>query len=132
MNKPLFTHEYFSYFNLSDPAGILFFQNIFTLAHQALEDYIKQSDIGWNNWFQNPKWAVPLVHCDSSFFVPIKSGENIKIELFLDKTTKSSLTFSYKFFQFQQECCIVTTTHVFVNKESQTKMEIPKQIVELI
>ncbi|MCB9025841.1 MAG: acyl-CoA thioesterase [Bdellovibrionaceae bacterium] len=131
MSKLLFTQEYFAYFSLSDPAGILFFQNVFELAHQTFEDYIKQSDIGWGNWFQNPTWAAPLVHCDSHFVAPIKCGENIKIDLFLEKTTKSSFTLSYKLTQFQKQCCEVTTTHVFVSKETQSKIDIPTQILDM-
>lgn len=109
----------------------MFFQKVFELAHHTLEDYMRQAPLGWNSWFQHPVWAVPLVHCESSFFFPLISGESLRIELILDKTTESSLTFFYNFTQNQKLCCKVTTTHVFINKETKEKIPIPRVISDL-
>ena len=126
MAKKLFTFDYFGYFSLCDPAGIVFFQKVFELAHHSLEDYISSSKIGWKNWFDHPVWAVPLIHCESDFISPMKSGEEIHVDLYLESTTNSSVTFSYTFTQEGKECCRVTTSHVFISKRDQRENHHPK------
>ncbi|MCB0356071.1 MAG: hypothetical protein KDD40_03640, partial [Bdellovibrionales bacterium] len=85
MNKMLFSSDHFGYFSLSDPAGIVFFQKVFELAHQCLEDYTRNSPITWHNWFAHAEWGVPLVHSESHFLSPLVSGQMITIELYLEK-----------------------------------------------
>ncbi|MCB0391317.1 MAG: thioesterase family protein [Bdellovibrionales bacterium] len=125
MAKKLYSGQYFGYFSLSDPAGIVFFQKVFDIAHQVLEDFIKQSDIGWDNWFNNLHWAAPLVHCESQFIFPLISGENIEVDLSLLKLGETSVSFSFAFRQGNIECCIVKTSHVFIKKDTKEKIPIP-------
>lgn len=131
MNKVLFSYKTFSYFHLSDPAGILFFQRVFDLAHQALEQFVNETQLGWSNWFQHPDWAVPLVHCESHYQAPILSGRIIDIDLSLEKTTTSSLTFQYDIKQDSKVCCQVSTTHVFINKDTKNKIPIPEVVLKI-
>ncbi len=81
----LFSTKQLCCFGLSDPAGILFFKNVFELAHQNLEQFISSSDFGWDAWFSNPEWAAPVIHCDAQYRSPILSGKELQVDLFLEQ-----------------------------------------------
>lgn len=96
--KPLFEIEQFVSFSDADPAGIVFFANIFNYAHKALELF-KASQKSWDGWFNDPKVGWPLRHAEAEFFAPIRVGRYIKTVLYLDKQGNNSICFRCMIYQ---------------------------------
>ncbi len=116
-------------FHLVDAAGIMFFAHVFTLAHQAWEQCIIHSlKIAWSQWFQNPEWIVPVKHVEADYEKPLFSGSLCQIELEILEIKTSSFTISYHFYQQGLKCCTIKMTHIFCDRLSGKKRDIPAGI----
>lgn len=122
-------HSCFIPFHLADPAGILFFGHVFTLAHQALESFVvDRLQCPWPLWFQNPDWMVPIKAAEAQYFHPLKAGQECQIELVVTAISTTSFTLASSI-QQQRLCCMVKTVHVFCSKASHRKIEIPSSLL---
>ncbi len=116
-------------FHWGDSAGIMFFANAFMMAHDAFEKYlVKELGMGWDEWFQNSDWIVPIKQTEANYLSPIRLGKNCIIELEIEGVRNSSFTVHYRINQDQVECCQLKTVHVFCDKKSGKKMGIPEKI----
>lgn len=114
-----YSFETFVPFHFADPAGILYFGQAFTMAHQAFEHFITDSlDIPWEEWFKNKEFIVPIRHAEVDYTSPILAGKNVSIEISISQLGKTSFTSLYHFFQEKKLACTVALVHVFVNKEN--------------
>lgn len=126
MSKSI-TVENFLSFDQGDPAGILFFGDVFSLAHQAFEQFIMHNVCEWKEWFENQDWVVPIKQTEAVYFAPLFVGKNCKIEVEILSKGESSFTMRYCFFQGHL-CCEVKTVHVFCSRETYQKIPIPIQL----
>lgn len=128
-----FCYSLFIPFHLSDPAGIVFFANAFTLFHQAFEQFvIHRLHHSWDAWFQNPEWFVPLRHAESSYLHPLLAGKECLIEIRIDTASTSSFTLSSHIMQEEKLCCSLKTAHVFCSHTTKKKTTIPENIRVLL
>jgi acyl-CoA thioesterase FadM len=113
-------------FHLGDPAGILFFGHVITLAHETYESFIMERlDFKWSEWFQNTDWVVPIKEVRGDFKHPLFVGNNCLIKAQLQNLTESSFSMQYEFIQNKTFCCTVNTVHVFCSKMTGKKQPIP-------
>lgn len=126
-----FEYDLFLSFHLADPAGILFFGHVFTLAHQIYEQFVYDHlSIEWKDWFYNGKWFIPIKHTEATYHKPLLAGDRCKIDVFIEEVKNSSFSLTYHFYQEQVLCCTVKTTHVFCDRLTQTKQIIPQSVAE--
>jgi acyl-CoA thioesterase FadM len=112
-------------FHLADPAGILFFGHVFTLAHEAFEHFVIDAiQSPWTDWFQNSEWIVPIKHAEANYMRPLQAGDECQIELVVTDLSASSFTMNAAFIQ-QHLCCEVKTVHVFCSRAQKQKIPIP-------
>ncbi len=116
-------------FHLADPAGILFFGNAFTLFHQAYEAWIVEYLSTWNEWFKNDQWVVPIRSAEANYHTPLFAGNLCNIEI--EVTSIGTSSFQLKTV-FDKTSCIIKTSHVFCDKKTQKKMEIPHSFKALL
>lgn len=117
------------YFDQCDPAGILFYGQIFFMAHQMLEDFIRHSEISYPDWFHHPQWIVPIKSAQAQYLKPISCGEKINCSLSISKMGSSSLEFETVFInQDLITCAISNVLHVFVDRSVGKKIPIPQEI----
>jgi 1,4-dihydroxy-2-naphthoyl-CoA hydrolase len=120
-------------FGDTDPQGIMYFARLFELAHEALEEFIAQSAVGWNFWFKNPEFAVPIRHVDAEYAIPVRAGKIYVGRLSVERWGTTSMTFSFAIFEVGtfKLCCVAHTTHVFVSIRSFESIPIPGPIAAL-
>ena len=121
------TSEIFLPFELGDPAGSLFFANVFTLSHQAFEKFIVQNVCPWTDWFQNQEWIVPIKKTEAIYSHPLEVGKTCLVQLKFLNRTDHSFQFSCQFFQ-KELCCEVKTVHVFCDRKNKGKIKIPEEL----
>lgn len=126
--KQLLIREFHVRFSDVDSAGILFFARTFEFAHLCLEEFCRQADFGWEFWFQNPEFAVPLKHASCEYLTPIRQNQKFNITMSIVKNSTSTLTFAFDFSVEGRPCARVETVHIFVDKKSFQKCAVPKQI----
>lgn len=112
----------------ADPAGIMFFANVFRFAHSAYEELLENSPVK-KEYFYSSKYVVPIIHTEADYFRPVYPNSTIKIEVTLSRLKENSFELSYSFLNESGEKCVeVKTAHVFVNKKSWKKTTIPEEI----
>lgn len=101
-------------FSNTDAAGITFFANVFTMAHDAYEDFVASLGFSWPEWFDNKNWGVPIRQSSCEYFRPLLPGKDCQIEVTIEKIGETSLGLHYRFLIDEILCCEVRLTHAFV------------------
>ncbi len=122
----LYQREIYIPFHLGDAAGILFFGHVFSLAHEVYEFFVQEKlNISWTEWFNHPKWIVPIKQTQASYQLPLQIGKTYLVSLSLKQMRTSSFVLVYQFSQKGQIFCEVETVHVFCDKKTFQKCFIP-------
>jgi YbgC/YbaW family acyl-CoA thioester hydrolase len=104
-----------------DPAGILFFSRIFNLCHSAYEAMIESFNLE-DNFFENQEYVVPILKAEAHYHKSLRAGETVTTEIIVTNLKKSSFELTYFCKNDKsEECCIVKTVHVFVNRNTWKK-----------
>ncbi|MDR3625661.1 MAG: acyl-CoA thioesterase, partial [Ignavibacteriaceae bacterium] len=111
-----------------DPAGILFYGRIYEFCHSAYEDLISSFNLKEDYW-NNDGYVVPILNSEAHYHKPIKYGETILIEVAVSKLKSSSFELEYAVKnEAGDECTVVRTVHIFVDKATWKKREIKPDI----
>ena len=114
----------------ADPAGILFYGNVFRIVHAAFEELLPQMNFTWREWFENPTWAAPIRHASADYRAPIKPGERYEVVLSLQKIGDSSLQWQAAIRQNQISCCLVSLVASFMDRKTHQKRSLPPELRE--
>jgi acyl-CoA thioester hydrolase/1,4-dihydroxy-2-naphthoyl-CoA hydrolase len=113
------------FFYDADPAGIIFYANLFKIAHAAYEEFMGHLKLD-RNYFFDKDFVLPIVHTEGDFLKPIKVGDELKVEIWVSQIKKSSFELNYKFSQMNNHVAAkVKTVHVCVSKITFVKTEVP-------
>lgn len=122
--------ECFISFQKADPAGVVFFGEVFGMAHEAFEQFvIRKLDCSWKDWFQNPDFIVPLKRAEADYCKPLYAGEYCRIDMQISSVSETAFSVAYRLLQ-NELCCIVRTVHVFCDPETKKKIPIPRDLKE--
>jgi len=111
-----------------DPAGILFYGNIFFFCHSAYEELISSFNLKINYW-QNDEFVVPIIKSTADYLKPFKFGDEITIEVSVTELRESSFELNYKCSnQSSDVCADVKTVHVLIDKKTWQKIELTPEI----
>lgn len=152
-HSPPFQASFRARFRHADPAGILFFANVFEIAHDIYEDFVAHLGWTWEQWFQNPDWAVPIRHASCDFKRPMTASHSYHVSVFAERIGESSFTLKYIFTEPLHRnddnnrvhpdnpdntyndgdgganvCCEVSIVHAFYDKKRRSKTAIPSEI----
>jgi len=116
------------YFYDADPAGIIFYANLFRFVHVAFEDFIRNIMPG-KNFFTVEDAVIPVFHAEANYLNPIKAGDELRIDVSVSVLKTSSFEMSYKIFRDQDQLAAeAKIVHVCVEKSSFKKTELPKEL----
>lgn len=80
-----------------DAAGLVFFPNFLTFAHEAMERVFDRLDGGYVRLIRDRRVGLPAVRVESEFLAPVRYGERIRIETSVAHLGNRSLTLAYRF-----------------------------------
>lgn len=116
-------------FRDGDPAGIMFFGNIYGICHDTFEDMIEAIGIGWSNYFNNQEFMIPLMKSEAEYRGSLKPGEQYEISIFFSQLKTSSFEVTYTVQETQgptpKICMVVKTVHVCLDAKTKTKVPLP-------
>lgn len=127
-----YTQEYQVHFDDCDPAGIMFFANVWDICHRSYEKWLLNLKNDWPFWFQNPAWIIPIVSSKCDFHRPLLPGTTIQIELSVEKIGSTSFTTHFQLKSNNHLACDCFISHVFADKINFQKREIPLEIKNLL
>ncbi|GJQ62553.1 MAG: 4-hydroxybenzoyl-CoA thioesterase [Melioribacteraceae bacterium] len=127
----MFAYDHVVKFHECDPAGILFYGNVYFIAHDAYEKMIN-SRIPNFQLFSNKEYAFPLIKSEAEYLSPVRQGRKIRVELYAVSISGSSFKLEYNFYDIDKLAAVVTTTHVCVERESFKKAKLPQEVKGLL
>lgn len=111
-----------------DPAGILFYANLFRYAHTAYEEMLETFKLA-KNFFQDKEYVMPLIHAEANYIKTFNIHEKLEIEVNISQLRESSFELKFKFFDIEHILkAEAKTVHVFVKKEGYEKVPLPKDL----
>ena len=127
----MFTTKIKVYFYDADPAGIIFYANIFRFAHVAFEDFIR-SQITHRDYFFDREYSLTVIHTEADYTRPIKVGDELHGEVFISQLRNSSFEVYCRFYQDDMFAASTKTVHVCVSKESFEKIALPEELSRML
>lgn len=124
----MFTKEITIKFRDADPIGILFFGNIFGLAHDAFEDFLPSAGFTWREWFQTKDYLVPIRHTEANFLAPFVPGDSYKIHVGVDSLSNTAFKMKYLFKRGDKLHAEVLMVHAFLDAKTHQKIPLPEAI----
>ena len=115
-------------FREADPAGIGYFANVFSFAHDAFEDFIQAAGFTWKEWFLTKDYIIPIRHTECNFTRPFLPGDVYQISVSVAKLGDSSFQMKYQFLQGANLHAEVRMTHVFLDYKSKQKIPVPELV----
>ncbi|MFP5520513.1 MAG: acyl-CoA thioesterase [Bdellovibrionia bacterium] len=118
-------------FREADPAQIMFFGNILGLSHDAFEEFIRSTPVGWKGYFGRREVIIPIRHSTVDFKSPFFPGETYDIEVSVAAISDHSYTSRYVFKKDDKLHAEVKLVHAFVDPKTKSKVKIPDDLKTL-
>lgn len=129
--KELYSSEYTIRLSDTDAAGVLFFASIFKIIHDKYEEWLDKYDIKIIDILRKEKYIIPITHSHAHYMMPLFLSEKVKVRILLREYTKARFTLEYVFEKNGQTACQAETRHVFIEKGSREKIEIPENFLRM-
>ena len=109
----------------TDAAGVVFFSNLFVIAHDAYESFL-ESHLPLNAILSDGVYIIPIVHAEADYLLPLALSEKTGVELCLEQTGSSSFDLGYVIKNSKMETVArLKTIHTVQLKEDQKTVPIP-------
>ena len=102
-------------FGDTDPAGLVYYPNIFHYCHLAMERFVAEvCGVAYSQLISEQRLGFPTVKVSAEFFIPIVYGDKIDVEVQIVKigNTSFELSYSIKRASDQTVCARIEQTHV--------------------
>ncbi len=114
----------------TDAAGIVFFANLFIIAHECYESFL-DPDVTFNSMFNERNLMMPIVHAEADYHSPLRVSDRITINLELLNIGNSSFSLGYDIRNENGEsAATIKTSHVVRNKDGSQAVSLPGNLRE--
>lgn len=112
-------------FRDADPAQIMYFGNLFSIAHDAFEEFIVAAGYKYHEWFSKTEHMIPIRHAEADFLAPFVPGFTYDIEMGVAEMRETSFTMKYTFRSRDKVHGTVLMVHAVLDPQTKQKMKIP-------
>jgi 4-hydroxybenzoyl-CoA thioesterase len=117
-------------FGDTDPAGLVYYPNIFHYFHVALEEFFgARCRVSYRRLMADERIGFPTVKTETEFFAPLVYGDEADVEIYVSHTGNSSATFEYAVRRAGDRtlCARSTQVHVAMNLDTRRPVPIPEK-----
>jgi 1,4-dihydroxy-2-naphthoyl-CoA hydrolase len=117
----------------TDAAGVLFFAHLFRRAHDAYEAFM--AEIGWPlpGLIPDRALALPLVHAEADYLRPMHHGDQIQVEVQVQRVGRASFGIGYRLFDANGElAATAATVHACIRPADGAGVPLPQALVEAL
>lgn len=112
--------------HLTDAAGVVYFANLFVLAHECYESFLAQ-DNSIGDIIEQGEFIIPIVHAEADYKKPLKLSEKVAVEMSLNKMAKSSFELDFTFINDSSQVAVeVKTTHTVLQRDTRKPVDLPQ------
>jgi 4-hydroxybenzoyl-CoA thioesterase len=97
-----------------DSAQIVFFARFFGYAHDAMERFFGALEGGYPRLVSERRIGMPAVHVESTFHVPLRYGDAIRIETSVARLGRRSAVLRYRMFRKRDGALSAEVRHTVV------------------
>jgi 1,4-dihydroxy-2-naphthoyl-CoA hydrolase len=83
-------------FHDTDPAGIVFFANIFVYCHDAFEEMLRAVGMPLDELIRAKEQILPLGHAEADFRKPFRHGVLVTVRVVVGKLSERSVRIDYE------------------------------------
>lgn len=113
-------------FGETDPAGLVYYPNIFHYFHIALEEFFAaRCGIAYQRLMADERIGFPTINAQAEFFAPFVYGDEVDLEIFVSETRRSSATFRYSARRASDQVLCARSTQVHVAMNLDTRRPVP-------
>lgn len=124
-----FTTRLLVRFNHADSAGVMFYGNLYFLAHQVFEEFVTAAGFGWDEWFENPRWLVPIRRVEADYLKPKRPGRELEGRLWVEQIRETSFSFRVRFYDDTGDLSSdLKMVVVFTDRVTEKKIPIPPEV----
>jgi len=124
----MFEYKYRIKFHDVDAAGIIFYANIFKIAHDAFQEMLWSFELSVK-YFSDKEYAFPIVHSEADYFSPLKFNQEIIVKISVIDVNENSFKIIYLFTNENKiRFAEVKTVHVCVDKTKFDKTKLPEYL----
>lgn len=87
-----YNHQYTVRLQDIDAAGVIFYGQLFTIAHGAWEQVLADNGCSLAQLIKTGEYALPVVRAEAEFLRPIQHGDTLNIQVSVSKIDDSSFT----------------------------------------
>jgi 1,4-dihydroxy-2-naphthoyl-CoA hydrolase len=123
------------YLSDTDGAGVVYFAKGLEICHQAYEESLTQGGISLKQMIQEGKTALPIVHAEIDFLLPLFCGDQIQISVVASLINHSEFAIAYQIFlidNLEQILVKAQTRHVCINPQIRQRVDLPVAVMEWI
>ncbi len=116
-----------------DAAGRIFYPELFRLAHECFEDFMRHLGMEIRQWLNEGDLILPVVHAEADYHHPIRLGDELEAALAVRRIGETSLTLACDFFRaIENRQCVasVRTVHVCVDSPTNRPTPVPAHLRE--
>jgi YbgC/YbaW family acyl-CoA thioester hydrolase len=117
-------------FREADPAQIMYFANVFSLAHDTFEEFIVEAGYRWEEWFSADQHMIPIRHVEADYKSPFIPGQLYDIEASVESLTSTSFKMKYVFTNNNRLHATVSMVHAVLDPRTKQKMALPALMVQ--
>jgi len=117
-------------FRDADPAQIMYFANIFSLAHDAFEEFIVAAGYRYEEWFSKTDHLIPIRHAEADYKSPFLPGQTYEVKVAVASLGTTSFKMKYEFIQGSRHHATVYMVHAVLDPKTREKMPLPKVMRE--
>ena len=117
-------------FGETDPAGLVYFPNIFHYCHIAMERFLGEvCGVSYSNLIRDQKLGFPTGRIEAEFKTPLRYGDAITIEITVANVGNKSLSLSYRLKNSEGLVCVeVAQVVVAMDLGSHISVSIPNSM----
>lgn len=116
-----------------DLAGILYFPRQFRFAHDALEDFVEQTGLTFDQLFRKEHFVFVIVHAEADYLASLRVGDKLEVTLEIEEIGTTS--FSVRYHIYKSDKTLVgkaQTVHVTLDSKTRTKIAIPESLKKFL
>jgi len=111
----------------TDSAGVLYFAQLFVLAHECYEAFM-DTVLPIRTILDQGQILMPITHAEADYQNPIRVGDSLDVTLTLGSITEHSFTLNYSFKKHEIQVATASIRNVVVCADFTGKSKIPPEL----
>jgi len=113
----------------TDAAGVIYFANIFDLAHEAFEAFMESVGMDIGLILRSTHFDLPVVHAEADYKKPILPGDKLRIHLSNERLGDTSFTLLYRIYNSNDDIVAeVRIAHVVMDRIEGVKKAVTDEL----